>query len=532
MPAQEHIKAMEALWEKQQQNPLSADEQNLLCAVIKGEECLLQDKASPQLSTIRSQFLQFLLSQNQVEFKFGDKGIHLQGARIICANSANKREPWLDLHNLTLTCNLKFSNCVIDGTLDLSNSDLKSLYFDQCQIKGIKLDDAEIEGQLHITNKCEFERDVTLSNINISGDLVSTNSEFASPQLALLCNRANIGGKVVLGGNSRYNGQVSFVNAQVQGDFSAQNGSFDGNPALSMRSAKINGIFHWRDIKDCKNALELSNMSCKALNFDENSWFMCSEVKLSNLTYEGFAPMPSNANGEFWCRWLDHQPESHLKQQFRPKPFEMLSQVLTNMGMIEEAIAVKIHKEKTRTQFMADYEPKPDHWFDVFSRRLRIFGRRWIYGALIAYGYRPSRAVYYLVAIGLLGGFIYWWAALAGIMTPAHPLIFKEAHAENGLIPKDCAKNWVYFPAEIAEKCSQSIPSEFSEFQPFMYSFDVLLPIINLRQEVDWAPRVVHHDGSDWLAGRLIRIWEWLEIAAGWLLSLLLVSAIGGIIRK
>ena len=80
--------------------------------------------------------------------------------------------------------------------------------------------------------------------------------------------------------------------------------------------------------------------------------------------------------------------------------------------------------------------------------------------------------------------------------------------------------------------CAAAMPSEYSGFEPLLYSADVVLPIINLRQKIDWAPRIVYADGNRWPLGELVRNWEWFQIVAGWMLSLLFVSAIGGAIRR
>jgi len=133
-----------------------------------------------------------------------------------------------------------------------------------------------------------------------------------------------------------------------------------------------------------------------------------------------------------------------------------------------------------------------------------------------------------LFVLVLLGTFLYHQAAQRGVMTPTHPLIFKEARA-GGSIPAWCAENWVYFPDE---SCASAMPSEYSEFQSFIYAADVALPVINLRMEDDWAPRVVYTDGTRDEFGWWVRTYEWFLIAAGWILSLLFVSAVGSSIRR
>lgn len=76
------------------------------------------------------------------------------------------------------------------------------------------------------------------------------------------------------------------------------------------------------------------------------------------------------------------------------------------------------------------------------------------------------------------------------------------------------------------------MPSEYSEFQSLIYAADIALPIVNLRMESDWSPRVVYPDGERHWAGWWVRTFEWFLIISGWLLSLLFVSAVGGIIRR
>ena len=114
-------------------------------------------------------------------------------------------------------------------------------------------------------------------------------------------------------------------------------------------------------------------------------------------------------------------------------------------------------------------------------------------------------------------------------MAPTNPLIYTRA--KDGFIPSDCAKNWVFPPPEIANECRKAVPSEYGEFHSLLYAADLALPVVDLRMTSDWSPRVVHTDGSPNAYGRVMRWFEWLLIALGWMLSLLFVSAIGGIVR-
>jgi hypothetical protein len=228
---------------------------------------------------------------------------------------------------------------------------------------------------------------------------------------------------------------------------------------------------------------------------------------------------------------LKQQPNEHLGKRFKPRPWEQLASVLDSMGYEEEARDVRIEKQKLQTQFMTSHEVVEwslsgvvrflFHWLQIGFRKL-------IWGPLVAYGYRPGNAILWLALFVIIGTLVNGWAARNAIMTPTHPLIYKEARS-GGSIPAWCAENWVYFPDE---SCASAMPSEYSEFNSFIYTLDVALPVVNFRMEEDWAPRVVHTDGSPNSWGWSVRLYEWILIAAGWILSLVFVSAVGSSIRR
>jgi hypothetical protein len=64
-------------------------------------------------------------------------------------------------------------------------------------------------------------------------------------------------------------------------------------------------------------------------------------------------------------------------------------------------------------------------------------------------------------------------------------------------------------------------PSEVYRFNEWVYSFDILFPVIDLRQATQWAP-----------AGTSGLVTMWVLIIAGWALSLALVAIISGLYAK
>ncbi len=450
---------------------------------------------------------------------------------------------------------------IIEGDLDCSNGTFNS-EFDAQSIN--------VGNNVLLSKVFHAEKSVSFRNATIGGNLICEEGTFGDKDNAFIANRAKIEGNVNFN-KANAAGTVALTGSDIGGDFTAQGAFLEGSPALQLRNSKIGGTLFWRSIGFVNALVDFSGASCTTINMDAKSWMRkrpdypdskpkdeaAEEAKeetkapqpapngetetvaeetpkpidystrLSNFTYKGFSELPDNCKAEFWIEWLKQQPEDHLTTRFRPRPWEQLANVLESMGYEEEARDIRIEKQKYQTSFMAWHEPAAKSLLD-WRHKLQVFWRAALWGPLVDYGYRPGKALLWLFGLVLIGTWIYSQAARYGIMAPTHPLIYKEARA-NGTIPGWCAENWVYFPDE---SCAAAVPSEHSEFSAFIYSVDVALPVVNLRMEDDWSPRVVHADGTPNRWGWWVRVWEWFLIAAGWILSLVFVSAVGSLIRR
>ena len=67
----------------------------------------------------------------------------------------------------------------------------------------------------------------------------------------------------------------------------------------------------------------------------------------------------------------------------------------------------------------------------------------------------------------------------------------------------------------------------FPKFDVLVYALDVLLPLVQLEQQVHWVP-----DEDIRPIGRLAKWLVYAEIVAGWVLSLLVVAGLSGIIKR
>ncbi len=395
--------------------------------------------------------------------------------------------------------------------------------------RAVNIENGEISGKLLMSNGFLAKGEVFLQSISVGAGLACMGGTFSSKSKSIHAPRAKISGNVNLGKDCRIAGEISFQGAKLVGDLTFQGGSFETKGSINLRNATIEGMLVWRDVAHTRGELNLSGTSCRTLNMDWKSWEKPSQIRLDNFTYLGFSELPEGCNAPFWINWLERQPERHLERRFRPKPYKQLATVLSDMGHEEEARSVRIAQRKRQADFTRKYDPELNRDKRWIKRALLVFWN-FVQRIVVAYGYRPGNALLYLAGLILIGSVIYHAAARDGIMTPTHPLIFKEA--PDGFIPERCAENWVYLPKAIAGKCAAAIPSEYSEFNAIVYSLDTAIPVVDFRMESDWAPRVVTTEGNRYWPGWWVRTWEWFQIGAGWALSLLFVSAIGGVIRR
>ncbi len=380
---------------------------------------------------------------------------------------------------------------------------------------------------------------VDLTNTLIGTNLRFTKGTFSAKEIAINAPNLNVGNSIYLNSECRVRGEISLLSAEIGDSITFQGGSFESKGGINLRNAKIGNMLTWRGVEYTRGELNLAGASCKSLNMDESAWDKPSQIRLDNFSYERFAELPEGCNPSFWKRWLERQPVKHLTSKFRPNPYQQLAIVLEHMGHEEEAREVRIDRRERQRKFTLNHVPMPKDPFRAFIRHLTNFFR-WVEKKVIGHGYRPGFAMIWLFAMVIIGTGVYELAARSGIMTPTHPLIFKEAvwegKVENlpvGKAPLACRENWVYPKNSISGICAASVASEYSTFNSFVYSLDIAIPVVNFRMEDDWSPRVV-----DWQSGEhepygwWVRTWEWFQIGAGWALSLLFVSAIGGVIRR
>lgn len=434
--------------------PLLPAEEKLRQCAASGEDCSADDFSdecptqTTKQNSIRAEFLRYMIMDGCEKSPVHARGINLVGVFIKCIDA-------LDLEAVQICKDLNLEKCFINGSVLLSGASAKNISFEGTKTQAFFAERARISGSLNLDKGFTSTKSVRLSGAHISGNLSCENAKFNETNNALIANRAKIDGDIDLE-NATAKGTIVLTGTEIGGDITPQGAMLEGMPSLQLRNTKIGGTLIWRSLGFVNGEVDFSGASCKTINTDDDSWMrkrasyqekrskdetdtdpqakkIEHTTKLDNFTFEGFSNLPDNCKPEFWIEFLKQQPEDHLEKNFKPRPWEQLAKVLDSMGYQEEALELRIEKQKLQTSFMAYHEPAAKNGLN-FWHWGRVFFRKVLWGPLVGYGYKPGNALVYLFALVILGGIIYGQAAKRGIMAPTHPLVFKEARA-GGSIP-------------------------------------------------------------------------------------------------
>jgi hypothetical protein len=131
-----------------------------------------------------------------------------------------------------------------------------------------------------------------------------------------------------------------------------------------------------------------------------------------------------------------------------------------------------------------------------------------------------------MIGVWLLCSLIYHFHADSlGVFAPTTPLIHNVESLRNACGQKAGA-------AETTWTSCLAMPQEYTTFNPFLYSADLILPLVELQQDRDWAPLSTDDNGDGIPLAMFTRALVWFEILFGWAMSLLLVAVLGNLVKK
>jgi len=437
---------------------------------------------------VRASILSWLASDADASHFVHPSGLGLAGARI---------DGKLDLSYATIDKPITIVRCFVPDGIDLSSARVEDFEVRRSRT-------GSIDGDLSITHRdlsfqmgdygaISFMRAKVEGSLDFSGARIND----GGPDTVNLV-EANIGGDVIFHEHFVTDGSVDARLAKIAHDLSFHDVVFAGEGGLNAERATIGGTLYWVDVKHtAKTTLDLENTHAGAIWDDEASWPAPGNLIVGGFVYGEIAGGPGDAAARL--RWLALQPPG-----YRPQPYRQLAKVLSETGREEGATDVRIAKE-------------------IAMRRhgnLSWFQRAWnlMLEVTIGYGYKPLLALWWIAGFVVLGAVLFRWGYYMRIITPTEEAAYREFVA------------------------SGEAPPHYPVFNPFVYSLENFLPVVELHQDKYWRPNPRHGvRGRVTLAGepldssslpsRFLRWYLWIHILAGWTITPLLFAGLSGLVR-
>jgi hypothetical protein len=431
----------------------------------------------------------------------------------------------------------------------------------------LSCDNASIAGDVSLKDGFHSEGSISFFGAHIGGVLNCMHGMFANKTgdgagRALDVTNSEIKGGAYLSDGFSAFGQVRLYGAKLYGTCAFTGGLFDNAvaatpddgakktrvaaAALHLQAAKIDGAL-WlgptaqegRQRADIRGSLRLDGCHANDIVDHPSSWPRKRVLgpdgkKLSAFLYlDGFTYNRMMGRGDYRTgvrkRWLERQPPDHLGVNYRPQPFQQLIKTYREMG--NDGRVRDIAKFKGRTRYRSFFARLWHGWRDrpKFSKRFGG-GARYaspldfiIWPITLSWRFvtRAAASVPLALAWAFVGfGTAYWYGwgrilAFLLVMWGAGVAFYDDVASQGGFAPSNPA---IYLNEKLQAKCGRNWtectggPAELPAFNPFLYSLDIMLPVLDLGQKRDWQPidradRPVQFDLPEfsWLSNNDIR---------------------------
>jgi hypothetical protein len=415
------------------------------------------------------------------------RGIRVVGA---CINGN------LDLDHATIAFPLSFKKCCFRGAIVLRNTVLPCLSLEGTHTGRIEADQLKVAGHVFLSDGFQAKGEVRLFGATIGRCLNCNGGQFSNNNGdALNADGLNADG-VFLGKGFRADGEVCLRRAVIGRDLNCNGGQFYNRErnALSADGLKVDGVVFLRDgfrvegtvslmsAEIRRNLISVDWQSPETATLDlrsarvgtlwdqEASWPVEGRLFLHGLVYGELADK-ALLGVEARKRWLRLQPDD----PFHPQPYEQLAKVLRQQGREEDAKQILIAKNDERVRLAK------------MSWCSRLWHR--FLGWSLGYGYRPWRPVWAALFFAILG-----------------VVLFGRGHQNDLMQMKDGSLD--------------------RNFNLVVYTIDLFVPVVNFHQAEAWWP-----DARKGRWGWWLRFYAWTHMAAGWVITTLLIVGLTGLVR-
>ena len=448
--------------------------------------------------TIRAPIIAWLMTDREASRQVDPSGVGVAGALI---------KGTLDLSYHDTALPLTMLSCAIPDGVEFSFAHVQEIDLRRSWTGPVSGEQATVRGD--VTLRLGTYKDVSLFRSEVGGtvDLSGAHLIGEEPFAAV---EAVIHGDVLFHEGVTIAGLVDLRLAHIGQAASFNHAIFtgQGDNGLNAERALIDGAIYWVDITTGPHTeLDLSDAHAGSLWDDAASWPAAGNLNINGFVYGDFSGGPADAAQRL--EWLHRQPVALWAQ---PQPYRQLAQVLSQAGTEEGAIEVRVAKENAMTQY----------------GHLTMANRMWrfILRVTIDYGYRPLRALWWILLFVVVGACFFGWGYHARLITPTEESAY-AIFARTG-----------------------DPPLHYPSFSPFIYSLENFLPVVDLHQGIYWRPNPLHarsggkanteesSAGGDVISARrarsatLLRWYLWMHILAGWTITPLLFAGLAGLLRN
>ncbi|WP_132836159.1 hypothetical protein [Streptomyces sp. BK205] len=455
------------------------------------------------------------------------------------------------LEGLTIDAPIRFEQCLFEEAPNFIDAECPSVRLPACQVPGFLGASLRVGGNLEMNNGFICVGQLDLSSAEIGGDLKMQHALIYSPGthalfasriavskaflaagmvvvgqtrilsgrisgllslngarllnpdgIALHAERAEVGESFFLQNSFRAEGRTILQNASVGGGIDARGGSFSSTPDKNCLN------LHWvragRNVS-LREAQFAGNVTCQAasiggsLNLTDAAFASGSTVMLDRLRADRIQMLPAAAPGLLSLRQarvnsFEDDPRS-WPLEWRLANFEYTS--------LDSASPVGPRERLKWLALDADgYRPQPYQQLAAFyrsvgeeqhARQVALKGLRRRRGTLSPIG----RVLGYLLDVTVGYGYRTWIAGLwLSLFASLGTVIFAA------------------WPPHLVD------PTKPRPFAPFIYTLNLLLPIVDLGQKDTWEPQA----STQWIA--------WTLTLLGWALTTAVVAGISRVLNR
>ena len=469
---------------------------------------------------IEADWINWVCRDSEASKKVTSRGIEIDEARI-----AGR----VDLSWLKLEFPIIIFKCRFTDDIFLNRASLRSLQLQTTYLKSLHGDFLNVEGDVFFANQCFAEGVVWLREARIAGILNCEDSQFVNPGRTALylmdaktgsvylrkyqegfhaegevkLEEATIGGSLDCSGGQFINpagAAIDAMRANIRGSVFLQN--FESKGQITFQDAQIEKEFCLSEgVWGPDAVLDLTSAKAKTLLNKENGWPAQNNLRLHAFTFDELHKDASFEAG-VQKHWIHLQPSD----PFRAQPFEMMARVLRNMGLPDEAVKVMFDKNERSASYIIAEDIRLGHERQAFVDSLWY---NW-FGKLIGYGY-------------------YWWNAISAslLVIVVGAVLFKIGYLTTFIIPTD---KDAFLDGRLKP--------DYPRFNAFVYSLETFVPLVKLELEEYWIPDanggrvLIWFDNFPFLTvGGLFRLYLWVHISLGWILTSVWVAGLTGLLK-